>query len=334
MIRFFRSSFLIQYLALLLLAAVLWLPAFLRAVRALPPSDNEPLYQLLYMSVAGTPLLSTILAFILMMIGGFLFNAMLSLHTLIPRNSTYGLLFWVIVAGSFPAAMSFQPLWPSMLVLLFALNLAFSMYEQLSNSLKLFNLGVLVSIAGMLHGGAWVFFLWIFAVLFIIRLNQLREWLIPVVGIFLPVVYLLVFWFLKNVMLTKSGLFLLAFIEGFSLPQMPEPMQMVILLLLFVLFVNALNFNYGFQADRNIAVRKRKAMINAFLIVSMFALFFHQGAIQANAFFIIPFSAHLAIWAGGLSRTSRPSIIMWLYVLLVAANNVLYFFSHAQTAIR
>lgn len=335
MIRFFRSSFLIQYIAAFALGVMLWMPAMLKAVPASPAFDNEPLYKLLLIiPFTSLPLLSVLSAFVLMLVSGYLLNAILSLFLLTPRTSTYGLLFWVVVSGSFPAAMSFQPLWPALLLLLFALNLAFSMYEQESINFKLFNFGMLTAFSGMMHGGAWVFVLWVLSILFILRLNRLREWLIPFLGFFVPIIYLLVVWFLQNRVVTNLGHFLFAFAEGFSVPQLPSPTQIGIFVFLIALFFKALTFNYSLQADRNIAVRKRKAMLNAFLLIAILAFIVRDDSLQSNALVIIPLSAHLAIWAGSLNRTARPSVVVWLFVLLSAVNNFLFFFGHAQGTLR
>ncbi len=330
MIRFFRSSFLIQYLSLVAMGAGLWMPALVKGFSATSAFDNEPLYKpLLFVPFSSYPLLAVLSAFGLMLVCGYIFNAILSLYNLTPRNSTYGMLFWVIVSGSFPAAMSIQPIWPALLVLLFALNLAFSMYEQESINFKLFNFGALVAISGMIHGGAWVFVLWILAILFILRVSRLREWLIPLLGFFVPVIYLLIVWFLQNKLINNLGMFLLAFVEGFAVPELPALMQLVLFTFLIVLFFYALTYNYSLMADRNIAVRKRKAMLNAFLLISLLALFIRSDSLQSNALFMMPISAHLAIWAGSLNRTSKPSIVIWLFVLLAAINNFLFFFGNA-----
>lgn len=329
MIRFFRSSFLVQYLAVLAMAVALWMPAFMKAPAATPPADNEPLYSLLYAPVSGFPGLSVFVAFFFMLASGYMLNAILSLYLLIPRISTYGLLFWVIVAGSFPAAMSLQPLWPALLMLLLALNLAFSMYDQQSINYKLFNFGALVAFSGMFHGGAWLFLLWVLAVLFVLRVNKMREWLIPLLGFFAMLIYLSIFWFLQNKLATNLGHFLLAFVEGLSLPKTPAVMQLVIFGFLTLLFFNALSFNYSLQADRNIAVRKRKAMLNAFAFVALAVFFLRNATPESNMLLMVPLSAHLAIWAGGLNRTARPSAIVWIYFLLALTNNILFFAHNA-----
>lgn len=329
MIRFFRSSFLIQHLALLAMAILLWLPAFLKAMPPAHPLANEPLYKLLVHPLQEHPFISVSMAFVLMMLGGFLLNAMLRLYNLIPRTSVLGLLFWVIVSGSFPAAMFFQPLWPSLLLMLFAVNLAFSMYEMQSKNLKLFNFGMLTALSALMHGGTWVFALWMFAVLLILRLNRFREWQIPLFGLIIPLVYLLIVWFLQNRLFTNLNSFLLATVKAISLPQAPESQQIFLSIFLIVLFFSALTFNYSSRANRNVAVRKRKAMTNAFLITSLMVFFARNGGVANNLLLIIPLSIHLALWGGSLSRTARPSVFLWLYYLLAVAHNFHYFFRHA-----
>ncbi len=334
MIRFFRSSFLVQYLALFFLAFGLWMPAFLNPQPAPPAFNSEPIFRLLAAPLASFPLISLLFAFVLMLFSGYVFNSMLCLHGLIPRTSVFGLFFWVLASGSVPATMSFQPLWPAMLFLLFSLNLAFSMYEQESNSFKLFNFGIMISISGLTNASAWILLLWVFAVLLVLRVSRLREWMIPMLGFFIPLLYLLVFWFLQNKLFTNLPRFLLAFCEGISVPQVPSALQIIILAFLILMVINALSFNYSKLADRNIAVRKRKAMLNALLFIALGALFLRNGSLESNAFFIIPFSAHLAIWAGGLNRTFRASVVIWLYILLALAGNIYYIFSNAQSALQ
>jgi hypothetical protein len=310
------------------------MPSFLDVRSATPAFHSEPLYKLLYKLFSSAPFLSQLLTFMLMFFGGYVFNSILSQHGLIPRTSVLGLLFWVLVSSSVPASMSFQPLWPAMILMLFSVNLAFSLYEQESNSFKLFNFGVLGSLSGMMNESAWPFIIWIYVVLLILRVNSIREWIIPILGSFVPILYLLIYWFLQNKLLTNLPRFLMAFPEGLSLPVVPTAMQITVLVFLFILFINALMFNYSTQADRNIAVRKRKAMLNAFAFVAVGALFMRNGHIEFNAFLIIPLGAHLAIWTGGLSRTARASVVVWIFVFLALANNIYYFFFNAHSPIQ
>ncbi|MBK9292606.1 MAG: hypothetical protein IPM52_13420 [Bacteroidetes bacterium] len=329
MIRFFKSSFLVQYVALIALALALWLPAILKAGKAQPAFAGEPLYSLLASPVANYPQISVLLAFLLMLAAGFMFNAILSAHGLIPRTSTYGLLFWVIVGGSQPAAMIFQPLWPALLMLLMAFNLAFRMYEQENINFQLFNFGIWVALTALINQAAWVFVIWIFSVLFILRLSRLREWLIPLLALLTTIIYLLIFWFLQNKLVFNLKLFSADFAASLIVPATPGTFQLVMFAFLLMLFFNALSFNYSLSADRNIAMRKRKAMLNSFLIIALGAFFMRGGHWHTTLFTMLPISAHLAIWAGSLSRTARPSFVVWLFLLLALANNILYFSTNA-----
>lgn len=126
----------------------------------------------------------------LLLIQAFLVNYLVDSHRLLPKQSYLPAFVYLLVAGSFSSLLSPNPVVLANLFLL----LAFHQLLRLSNASQAlppaFNFGLLIGLGSFFYPPAIVFFPLIFVSLTYFRNFQLREWLVPLIGFGLPMVYL------------------------------------------------------------------------------------------------------------------------------------------------
>jgi putative flippase GtrA len=102
LIKFFKSSYLIQYFFLVLLTAAIWIPGFL-ANQGLPVEPNliTPLYNLALYVLKMFDAASPAAALVIVVISAFTLNNILVFHELTPKNNLLpAFLFIVFMAAT------------------------------------------------------------------------------------------------------------------------------------------------------------------------------------------------------------------------------------------
>ncbi len=103
LIKFFKSSYLIQYFFLILVTAAIWIPGFV-ANHGLPVEPNliTPLYNLAYYVLKMFDAASPAAALVIVVISAFTLNNILIFHELTPKNNLLPAFLFIVFMGSNP----------------------------------------------------------------------------------------------------------------------------------------------------------------------------------------------------------------------------------------
>ncbi len=103
LIKFFRSSFLIQYFALVLITAAIWIPGFL-SNPGLPvePRLITPLYNIAHYVLSMLDFASPLIALAIVFISALTLNNILVFHELTPKNNILPAFIFILLMGSNP----------------------------------------------------------------------------------------------------------------------------------------------------------------------------------------------------------------------------------------
>lgn len=321
--RFFRSSFLIQYIVIIFTGLLLWIPALMHPLPATPSQGFSPLYELLYEWIRAFPLFSTILAFTLLILQAFYFNAVLAFNLMIGRVSTAAAFIYVLVFSLHPSLTVLHPMLLAMPFVLHSFKLLLDTYESADNELRLFKISMLLSISGLIFFPFNLLVLWVIFTLFVFRVSAMREYMVPLIGFVTPYVYLFSIYFFQNQLITKL-LHYSSVLEMFVFPPLvPEKQVVIVSVVLVVVFFAALITNYGATADRNIAQRKKKASVNLLIYIGLMSVFYKNGNSPDHALIFLPVAVHIAVWANTVRKYFWPHIFLLALLLTSIINNYL-----------
>lgn len=136
MLNFFKHSYISQQVAVVLMALVLWMPAFITKSAFVPGGYNTPLYNIIISLFDFSPLLLNIIAFAVYLFCIFLFNSVLSANRLVSKYSTVGALSFLLMMCCSPELHSCYPLG---LTFLFGdINVLISSYSSFFNNLNFY----------------------------------------------------------------------------------------------------------------------------------------------------------------------------------------------------
>ena len=110
MIKFFRQSYVIQYVAIALLAIALWIPAFVSG--KVTTGLNEPvtpIFNLMDALLGFSPIAQHVFAFALLLVETLIFNAIMVKNQIIGKVSTLGAFVFVLLMSLTLTQTNFYP---------------------------------------------------------------------------------------------------------------------------------------------------------------------------------------------------------------------------------
>ena len=319
MIRFFRNSYLIQYLAIALLIIALWIPSFAMGnVDVVWRSPVTPLYNLMADILDFWPPAMLVFAMLLMGFEAMFFNSILASNQIIGKVYTLGAVAFLLMLNLLPAQTTFYPFLLSSVFQLMFIHTMFAIYQTPRPELYILNAGFYISFASMCWLPSLLLAVWGIVALAIIHKGSLRLHLIPFIGLLLPYFFFFAVRFLMGDLmpvLQAYGDYFTGFrltVEGLGWPK-------VVLLgfLVLVLFV-PMFAPHLFTLERSVAVRTKIAMTYNLLLLGIFLLFVESEPMRSGVLFIalsILFSYYLSY----LDRLKWPNITFIILIVGVLA---------------
>ncbi|MBU1369878.1 MAG: hypothetical protein KJ578_06065 [Bacteroidetes bacterium] len=321
MIRFFRSSFAAQYLVVVLLAFLLWLPAFLQQLSPLQiDNGRQPLYDLIVSNLNDFPYVALSVALLLLLFQAFFFNAILAANNFIQRVGSSGAFVYVLLFSYTAEYTNTHAFLYAAVFILATLHTLFLIVETDRPHFYLFNTGFFVATAALFYPPAALLILWIFISMIIGLQASIRNFLTVILGFLTPVYFLVSWYFLTDQLATNFALY-----KGVWIQWLPDFNQIsifqwaiginIILLLLF-----ATRPVFGTKTEKNLRLRKKISMVNALLVFSLPMLFFQTGSIINNTALLLPIAVYLSFDFAYAQRLRWRSLLLGLLVLLIVVN--------------
>lgn len=179
------------------LGILLWLPGFF--VTQFSTSEvRMPIWAVLEKFICSVPVLSRIIALLLLFGEAFLLNFIIHKHQLLSRKSWLPALMVVILGSCTPELLQLTPELVALLMLLPAVFILLQTYRLETAYSHVFNAGVLIALASLVYLPAIAFLIFAFVALIIFRPFIWREWLILFFGFLLPYVYISAWFYWKD----------------------------------------------------------------------------------------------------------------------------------------
>lgn len=184
MLKIFRTDISVQAVIILLVSAVMWIGVFLHP-QPIPIDDGGPIFY--WLTGMLSPRWGAIIAFLIVVVEGVMFNSILYRHKMIPQNTLMPMLFYIV-------AMSLgTPTLTPILLGSFLLILAIGQLMLTSTLLsltpdKIFGAAALVALATLICPSMAVFFIPLIVDMFTYSLYGWRDWAMLFLGLLAPLI--------------------------------------------------------------------------------------------------------------------------------------------------
>ncbi|MBR6878332.1 MAG: hypothetical protein IKM95_02985 [Bacteroidales bacterium] len=320
MIRFFRQSYIIQYVMIALLCIAIWIPSFITGdVDVTWRSPVTPLYNLLANLLDFWPYAMLLFALLLNAFEAVFFNSILASNQIINRVNTLGAVVFLLVMNLVPAQTTFYPMLLASVFLLMFIHTLFALYQTQRPELYLLNAGFYLSFATMCYFPVLLLAIWGIIALGLIHKGSLRLHLIPFLGLLLPYFFYFAAHFLMGDLMETLQCYV-DFFNGILLT-IGDFTWFKAGLLAFLLLVSAMPLlmprNYSFE--KTLSVRTKIVMTVLLLLFGVLMLFLVGDPMQSGVMFIalsILFSYELA-YIDGL-RWSNVTFAIFMVAVLAS----------------
>ena len=324
MIKFFRQSYIIQYVVIALLAIILWAPAFVSGKAAMGMDEPvTPIFNLVSRLLGPSVILRHIVAFVLLVIETLLFNAIMVKNQIVGKVSSMGAFVFVLMMSMTQTQTNFYPFALSLIFLLLMLKNLYDAYLQPDAEMFLLRSGVFLALATMCYFPSIVLIVWMLVVLPMNKKGSARFLMIPLFGFcfvyFMYFVGVFLFGDFQSLLDGYSGYFssLQLTVEGFNLRTII--LLSVILVSVVFLFLGSNNANF----EKAVAVRTKISMAFIMAFFGILLLFVGDNVLMNGLIFMV-LSILVSYAFSYMGNTGWANLMLTIFILLTLANH--YYF--------
>lgn len=326
MLKFFKQSYIAQFVVIVLLVVALWIPVFVsQASEVTVGSPITPLYNLVASIFGSSSLALTIFTFVVIGASILFFNSMLSVNQLVTRNSSIGAFIFMLCMCCVPIQDEFYPFLLAVPLIMMTMQTVYLIYQIEKPEIYLMNAGFFVALASMFYFPAIILIIWVLLAIMIMDIRELKQFLIPIIGFFFPYFILFVCFFFNHTLIEKVKDYSLAFNELGLEKLGVGTYEMTILAIVFVLAAISLMMIKSDKADNSVGTRK-KINVTLWLFVFSFIMLFMQKPVMFNGLIFMALAVLVSMALCYVKKSRLVDIVMVVMMLAVIANQYLPLF--------
>ncbi len=317
-IKLFKSNNPFLLIILLIFSGLLWLDSFINPIDVVYNTQfTTSFYNSILNLLYNYNLLSTIIAFSLVFVQAIMINNIVTNNKLMAKNTYLPALFYVLLMSS-PHSLSLSPILISNFFLIIVLNNIFNIYDKKDVYQQTFNICFLISIASLFYLPAICFILLIWISFFIYNFLNWREWLISLLGLITPYLFIATyyFWFDKLEIIVNNYI---NFFCNLKIPSFEYNIYIYIFLSLLAILTLFSMAKIVFMINKLvIKTRKFFVILVCFIIISFISVIFtdNSSIIHLEIFFI-PISILISNYVSLAKKTTFNEIIFSLLIIVI-----------------
>ncbi|MDP4267111.1 MAG: DUF6427 family protein [Bacteroidota bacterium] len=240
--------------------------------------------------IGNSGMVSGIAVISLILIESLLLNSLVYNAQLIKKDTYVPALIYIVLMCSTNEMMVFNPVLFSNLFLIIALKGIFRIYDESLTDKYIFETSFIVAVSSLFYFPSLIFILLIYISFVVYSLYSLRRWMIALIGLITPYLYVFTYYYLFNK--------LNPFIVGRILPNFRLEVSKIhfnfswgafSVILISIIILGYSFFRYlGKMNEGVIKVRKFKVVIVWFLLLSLFWFLFAKNHIMQFSMVVIP----------------------------------------------
>ena len=322
LIKFFRSSYLIQYFFLILITAAIWIPGFM-ANPGLPVEPNliTPLYNLAHYVLQMFNAASPAAALVIVVLSAFTLNNILIFHDLTPKNNLLPAFLFIVLMGSNPLTLCTYPVLLSLPFFTWFLHTIFRINDEPENYMSVFNASILISVISMIFPAAIIIYVCIWMILLVFGTFTGRNLIISFIALLLPYIYLFLYFFWTDQLNEALDAYRVYFFEIFHFRINFEIWQLGIWGI-FIVFMLLPAFMRITSTLSSFSINFRKKMAaTGWLLAFTFPIIIFHGQVDYNSLIFLPASIMIAHYYHLFKKSAWNEIALLLFLLLILAHN-------------
>lgn len=201
MYQIFKQRSPLTFVLLIILILVLNIKSFL--IASLPQTSSSTfvfnsIVKLLSFLLSNYSMLWVLLSALLLSIQAFWLNRVLIKHHLVENNEYFTTYSFIVLSSLLHSSSMFSSFLLTNFIVIYILDLLFTTRNQEQSHKQIYQIGISYSIALLLDFNIIIFLPFLIATILLLRPFKIKEWVILVLGLILPIYILFSFLFITN----------------------------------------------------------------------------------------------------------------------------------------
>ncbi|MBQ9312421.1 MAG: hypothetical protein IJ213_05170 [Bacteroidales bacterium] len=316
-ISIFKKDYFMQFVLLILVTILLWLPAFINPVAPIiNPKLDMPIYNAIVYALTSSSLLSVFIAFLLVVGQAFLLNYVFTNYKLTRKTSYLPAFIYIILMSSDYRVMTMSSLLLANTFIILCLFSFLKCYNKNEGLDEIYLSTLLLSVAALIYAPFILLMIWVWVGLFNFKIYKWRSFFVSLFGFLSPFIILMVYYYLTD----KSDLILSFLSDHYTiLPDftfLNQPIQIVyIVYLLIFLGIPAFFKAMTLRTDQKLSVRKRVSTLLLYFAISILPFLYDMNMPTMSLIFAPVLAYMLSLFFSTMKRSLYADT--FLIILLV-----------------
>ncbi len=281
-LRILKSREPFDYFLYLIVGALFWTISFRvpYSYKFFEGENEGILYHFIDESTSHYPLLQVVISFIIVLFVAFLIQQINSRYALIKARTKLPAVIYIIIIGGFTAMHTLHPVFFAAIFLLLGLNSLFSIFNNPSPQLEIFNAGLFIAIGTLFYFNLIVLLpAFLIAVSIIRRERKWREFLILIIGFIIPIAFALTYTFFTDQLNDTFVIFQKNIFSSINHFKTNYPLQGFLGLLIFLTIIGSFKIMQQYDS-RKVSTRKYYMALFVIFFFSMLSFIFIPATSQ------------------------------------------------------
>jgi hypothetical protein len=328
LISFFKSNNASAFIFIPFIALAIWAFGYFYP-SSLGVQNGMPLYELIIQLVNQTKWVTITVGLIMIIAEAFLLNFIINENEILNKKFFLPGIFYILFMSSNKMVLYLHPLIFANLFILFGIQKLLNSYRKDKPFSQVFDAAFLFSIASLFYLPSLIFFPLLAVALILLRAFNIREWLISLIGILVPYIFVITFYFIENrnfYAFFKEKIHLTFRQANANIVFFNSPYSITLFIGLIIIL---LSFGKLFT---NLQIGSQKAKKGALLLLWLFGLSMVSILITTNALtdyfraVAIPAAVFSANYAGNVKKQWWIELLFLLFLLSIFINLTLHYF--------
>ncbi|MBE0648016.1 MAG: hypothetical protein IH596_09545 [Bacteroidales bacterium] len=325
MVRFFKSSFPVQFITIGVTGLLLWGIGAIHPPVMPPPNGPVPLYSILFGWLSGIPYLAMCIGFLLVLFQAFWLNHIILRHNLASHNTSLPALLFLLFISLLPSWLTLTPVNISTFFLLFILRALLEAYNQEEPIELVYTAGFFVALSSFFYLPSLLFYGFILIAFLVYRSMKWREWISSLIGLITPFLYLVVLYFLTDRLPGLLSLYSGYFGQVDIVFPDVEWNTLILVAFLGIFMLLGLLDTISHIAEKTVELRKKNIILLWMLVSSIGTILFANSLLT---YFPALLSVCISIFATNFFMRRRKlfwlELLLWLFVILLFINTAIW----------
>lgn len=326
MIKYFSRGYISRYIIVIITSIVIWIPSFL-----LPESYtgvNSYAYSVLSDLIGGNSLVITIISFFLTVFTGLFLNSKAIDTGFVSKVSTLPFVLFILVSSSLIGEFHNNPIVWINFILIFVWANMIQLPESKNSIPLVFNASFFVGVASLFFSQLIFLFVLIWMAIFMHRIVSWRNLLITLIGVALPYMFLMSWYFFSGTLLEDSNVLFDSMRFDFSLIYPRDPLSITTLVIVVVLTLFSVTGILGVLNENSINLRRNLLITVVYLSLGLLVIIIFSSSLDNLLLLAIPAALIMSYWFSKTKTLKWYNISLMILSILIIINQYIPLIIH------